>query len=137
MIAKPPCHLGCGDTGFPARTRSSFDYNDPAPEGRMRLNNILSTAVFLLTSLLSQAQQSSLSPEVQKYVRVHAERVVLEHVRVIDGTGKPAVEDRNVVIQGGKISAIQIGADVPAAVGTTALDLRGYSVMPGIVGMHN
>ncbi|MCU1272328.1 MAG: amidohydrolase [Acidobacteriaceae bacterium] len=100
-------------------------------------SRLLISSIFLLTSLLCQAQQPSLSPEVQKYVRVHAERVVLEHVRVIDGTGKPAVEDRNVVIQGGKISAIQIGADVPAAVGTTVLDLRGYSVMPGIVGMHN
>ena len=103
----------------------------------MRLNNLLFTAVFLLTSLLSQAQQASPSPEVQKYVGVHAEKVVLAHVRVIDGTGKAAVDDRNIVIQGGKISAIQAGADVPAAAGTTVLDLRGYSVMPGIVGMHN
>jgi imidazolonepropionase-like amidohydrolase len=103
----------------------------------MRLNNLLFAAGFLLISLLAQAQQVSLSPDVQKYVRVHGEKVILEHVRVIDGTGKPAVDDRNVVIQGGRITAIQPGADVPAAAATTALDLRGYSVMPGIVGMHN
>ena len=100
-------------------------------------SRLLITSVFLLTSLLSLAQQPSLSPEVQKYVRVHGEKIVLAHVRVIDGTGKPAVDDRNVVIQAGKITAIQPGADVPAAAGTTVLDLRGYSVMPGIVGMHN
>lgn len=100
-------------------------------------SRLLITSVFLLGSLLSQAQQPSLSPEVQKYVRVRGEKIVLEHVRVIDGTGKPAVDDRNVVIQGGKISAIQAGADVLTAAGTTVLDLRGYSVMPGIVGMHN
>jgi len=103
----------------------------------MRLKNLLSAVVFLLGSLLAHAQQISLSPEVQKYVHVRGEKVVLEHVRLIDGTGKPAVDDRNVVIQGGKISAIQTGADVPTAAGTTVLDLRGYSVMPGIVGMHN
>jgi imidazolonepropionase-like amidohydrolase len=103
----------------------------------MRLNKLLFTSVFLLIPLLSQAQQASLSPEVQKYVRVHAEKVVLAHVRVIDGTGKPAVDDRNVVIQAGKITAIQPGADVPATAGTTVLDLRGYSVIPGLVGMHN
>jgi imidazolonepropionase-like amidohydrolase len=56
---------------------------------------------------------------------------------VIDGTGAPAVDDQNVVIEAGKITAIQKGADVPAAEGTTVLDLRGYTVMPGIVGMHN
>jgi len=100
-------------------------------------SRLLITSVFLFVSLLSQAQQPSLSPAVQKYVRVNAQKVILEHVRVIDGTGKPAVEDQNVVIQAGKITAIQPGADVPATAGTTILDLRGYSVMPGIVGMHN
>jgi imidazolonepropionase-like amidohydrolase len=93
--------------------------------------------VFVLAALTLYAQQPPLSPAVQKYVRVKADKIILAHVRVIDGTGKPPVEDQNVVIQGGKISAIQPGADVPAATGTTVLDLRGYSVMPGIVGMHN
>ncbi len=92
--------------------------------------------VFLL-GLSASGQQASLSPAVQKYVRVNAQKVILAHVRVIDGTGKPAIEDQNVVIQGGKISAIQGGADVPASNGTTVIDLRGHSVMPGIVGMHN
>ena len=93
--------------------------------------------VFVLSSLSLHAQQPSLSPAVQKYIRVNADKIILEHVRVIDGTGKPSVDDQNVVIQGGKISAIQPGVDVPSATGTTVLDLHGYSVMPGIVGMHN
>lgn len=37
----------------------------------------------------------------------------------------------------GKISAISPGADVSPTDGTAILNLRGYSVMPGIVGMHN
>jgi imidazolonepropionase-like amidohydrolase len=41
------------------------------------------------------------------------------------------------VIEGGKISAIQSGADVAAAKDMEILDLHGYSVMPGIVGMHD
>jgi len=83
------------------------------------------------------ATPPSLSKEVLKYVRVQGPRIVLTHVRVIDGTGRAAVDDQNVVIEGGKITAIQPGADVPTAKETTVLDLRGYSVMPGIVGMHN
>jgi imidazolonepropionase-like amidohydrolase len=63
--------------------------------------------------------------------------VVLTHVRVIDGTGKPAVDDQNVVIEAGKISVIQPGKDVVSENGVTALDLRGHTVMPGIVGMHD
>jgi hypothetical protein len=97
----------------------------------------LLVAVSVVSFSAMYAQQPALAPGVQKYVRVNSARVILTHVRVIDGTGKPAVEDQNVTIEGGKISAIQAGADIPSASGTTVLDLRGYSVMPGIVGMHD
>jgi hypothetical protein len=97
----------------------------------------LLVAVSVVSFSAVYAQQPALAPGVQKYVRVNSARVILTHVRVIDGTGKPAVEDQNVTIEGGKISAIQAGADIPSASGTTVLDLRGYSVMPGIVGMHD
>jgi imidazolonepropionase-like amidohydrolase len=91
----------------------------------------------VLFSLPVEAQSPELSKAVQEFVRVGTPKVVLTHVRVIDGTGAPAVEDQNVVIEAGKIAAIQPGGDVPAAGNTTVLDLRGYTVMPGIVGMHN
>jgi imidazolonepropionase-like amidohydrolase len=103
----------------------------------MRVHRLLLYA-FLLVPLFANAQQAaSLSPVVQKYVRVNAPKVVLEHVRVIDGTGGPPTEDRNVIIERGKVTAVQSGSDTPATDGTTILDLRGYTVMPGIVGMHN
>jgi imidazolonepropionase-like amidohydrolase len=83
------------------------------------------------------AQPPELSKAVKEFVRVQSPKVVLTHVRVIDGTGSPATEDQNVTIEGGKIAAIQKGADVPAVEGTSVLDLRGYTITPGIVGMHN
>ena len=103
---------------------------------RARLFVIWHILLFVPACVCAQ-QAASLSPLVQKYVRVSTPRVVLEHVRVIDGTGAAAVEDRNVVIEQGKITAVVAGADAPAASGTTVLDLRGYTVMPGIVGMHD
>ncbi len=94
--------------------------------------------MLLVGSLATAAAQTpELSKEVQQFVRVQGPKIVLTHVSVIDGTGAPAVEDQNVVMEGGKITAIEKGADVPAANGVTVLNLRGYSVMPGIVGMHN
>jgi hypothetical protein len=93
--------------------------------------------LLLLFPFAIQAQSPELSKTVQDFVRVQSARVVLAHVRIIDGTGAPAVEDQNIVIAAGKISAVQKGADVPPAAGTTVLDLRGSTVMPGIVGMHN
>ena len=88
-------------------------------------------------SIASFAQTPQFNKNVQPYVRVNAPRVVLTHVRVIDGTGKPPVEDQNVVIEKGKITAIQPGRDVASATDTTVLSLAGYSVIPGLVGMHD
>jgi imidazolonepropionase-like amidohydrolase len=102
------------------------------------MRDIIASVLALSLSLLPAAGQTpELSKNVKPLVRVDAPRVVLTHVRVIDGTGAAAVEDQNVVIEGGKISMIQKGADVAGAAGTTVLDLRGYTVIPGIVGMHN
>jgi imidazolonepropionase-like amidohydrolase len=97
----------------------------------------LLVAVSVLSLAALDAQQPALAPGVQKYVRVNSPKVVLAHVGIIDGTGKPAIEDQNVTIEGGKITAIQVGADVAGTPDTTVLPLHGYSVMPGIVGMHD
>ena len=103
---------------------------------RCRFLVLLVLSVWSAVALNAQPPVT-LSPLTQKYIRVNSPRVVLAHVRVIDGTGKAAVDDQNVVIEGGKIVAVQLGADVASSNGVTVLDLRGYTVMPGIVGMHN
>jgi imidazolonepropionase-like amidohydrolase len=71
------------------------------------------------------------------YVTVSTPRVVLEHVEIVDGTGSAPIADQNITVEGGKIVAISPGADVPPSDGTTILNLRGDTVMPGIVGMHD
>jgi imidazolonepropionase-like amidohydrolase len=93
--------------------------------------------LLLLACLTVHAQGPELSKAVQEFVRSNAGRVVLTHVRIIDGTGGPPVEDQNIVIEAGKISIIQKGADVPIDQNTAVLDLHGHTVMPGIVGMHD
>jgi imidazolonepropionase-like amidohydrolase len=90
-----------------------------------------------LLCLATLFHADSLGPEVRKYVRVGTARVILEHVEIIDGTGAAPLVDRNLTIENGTIVAISDGATVPPGDGTTILDLRGYSVMPGIVGMHD
>src|ERR1700740_2776459 len=80
---------------------------------------------FLAFPLCVQAQALELSKTVQEFVHVQAPRIVLTHVRVIEGSGKPAVEDQNVVIESGKIVAIEAGTDVAANDGTTVLNLNG------------
>jgi imidazolonepropionase-like amidohydrolase len=76
-------------------------------------------------------------PQVtQDFLSVDAPVVILQHVRVIDGTGAPAVDDQTLVIDGQIIKAIGPSAAVPVPAGARVLDLAGRSVMPGWVAMH-
>jgi imidazolonepropionase-like amidohydrolase len=108
----------------------------PTPERRFWLP--LFCLMVLSCSQFAAAQRiDALSPQVRKYVTVSTQKVILEHVIVIDGTGAAPVRDQNISIEGGKITAISPGADQPPSEGTTIINLQGYSVMPGIVGMHD
>jgi imidazolonepropionase-like amidohydrolase len=94
-------------------------------------------AVFWASVLLStSAGAQTLSPEVKQFVKVDSPLVALTHVRVIDGTGAPARTDQTIVISNGKIASI---TDSRSATPKDAkvLDLNGYTVIPGLVGMHD
>jgi imidazolonepropionase-like amidohydrolase len=94
-------------------------------------------ALAVLGGEVMAVEPPQLSPAVEQFVRVRAPSVVLAHVQVIDGTGSAPLADRNVVIEHGKIAGIMPGSDVPPADGRIVLDLHGYTVIPGIVGMHD
>lgn len=96
----------------------------------------LLVAALALASAAASAQ--SLSPTVAAYVKVKGPRTVLRHVRVVDGTGAPALEDQDIYLVDGKIARIvPAGRDSPAPDAGESLDLAGSSVFPGIVGMHD
>jgi imidazolonepropionase-like amidohydrolase len=78
-----------------------------------------------------------LGPAVRQVVRYDSPRLVVTHVRVLDGTGAAAVEDRNVTVEAGRIAAVGPGADVAAAAGTVVIDGRGRTLLPGLVGLHD
>ena len=95
----------------------------------------VTTALLLLLTVcittFAQAPQS----DRQQFIRVEAPVIALTHVRVIDGTGAAPTEDQTVVISDGKISAIGSNVSLPA--NAKVLDLNGYTVLPGLVGMHD
>ncbi|HEV2762161.1 MAG TPA: amidohydrolase family protein [Pyrinomonadaceae bacterium] len=77
------------------------------------------------------------TPDRQQFVRVEAPTVALARVRVIDGTGGPPLEDQTVVISGGRVQSVGPSASAQVPPGARVLDLTGYTVLPGLVGMHN
>jgi imidazolonepropionase-like amidohydrolase len=99
---------------------------------RMRL--LLCTSVLIGAIALAQTQKSS---DVAAFVTVDTPVFVLKHVRVIDGTGAAAKEDQTVVIANGKIQSIGPAASGEIPQNAQELDRSGYTVIPGLVGMHN
>lgn len=90
------------------------------------------------------ASRPALSAEVREFVKIDGAAdgsgVALQHVRVIDGTGAAARENQTVVLSGGKITAMGDAAGAAAVAvpaGAKTLDLTGYTVIPGLVGMHD
>jgi imidazolonepropionase-like amidohydrolase len=96
--------------------------------------------LFLFGSLLvagitvAQTQKAS---DVADFVSVDTSVFVLDHVRVIDGTGASPKEDQAIVIDNGKILSIgpAVSAQIPR--GAQRMERFGYTVIPGLVGMHN
>jgi imidazolonepropionase-like amidohydrolase len=75
-------------------------------------------------------------PAVQPYVALPAGKIVLRHVRLIDGTGAPAREDRTLILDGAKIAAVG-GPELATPAGAKELPLPGLTVLPGLVGLHD
>jgi hypothetical protein len=108
---------------------------------RLTEMRLLVFSASLLVGLTAAAQSpmtpSQPAPDVAPFISVADPVFVLDHVRVIDGTGSPAKEDQAVVIVNGKIQSI--GPDASAQIPRDAkrIDRSGYSVIPGLVGMHD
>ena len=61
--------------------------------------------------------------------------VAFTSVRLIDGTGKPPVEDGMLVIQDGKIIAAGAGVTIPGK--AEVIDAKGKTIMPALIAAHS
>ena len=77
------------------------------------------------------------APDRQQFIRTEAPLIALTHVRVIDGTGAAAKDDQTIVISEGKIQSVEPSATAKIPPNAQTMDLNGYTVMPGLVGMHD
>lgn len=96
--------------------------------------------LFLFESLLVAATsvaQTQKASDVADFVSVDTPVFVLNHVRVIDGTGAPAKEDQAIVVATGEIQSIGPAASVQIPQGAQRMERSGYTVIPGLVGMHD
>jgi imidazolonepropionase-like amidohydrolase len=54
--------------------------------------------------------------------------------RIIDGTGKPAIENATLIIRNGRISDVGKGVKIP--VGAERIDATGKTIIPGLINAH-
>ena len=54
--------------------------------------------------------------------------------RIIDGTGKPAIENATLLIRNGRIEAVGKRVRIPA--GAEQIDARGKTIIPGLISAH-
>lgn len=95
---------------------------------------VLLAGLFLAANVAAQMQHA---PDVAPFIAVDAGTFVIAHVRVVDGTGAAAKEDQAVVVSSGKIQWIGPTTAMQKPDGAQVLDRAGYTVIPGLVGMHD
>src|SRR5262245_13815182 len=67
----------------------------------------------------------------------NAQVTALAHATLIDGTGRPALADATVLIEGHTIEAVGPAARVKPPAGASIVDLTGKFVIPGIINLHS
>ena len=97
----------------------------------------LALALVVVVATPVAAQPRQLSPQVKLYASVDAPVVALTNARVIDGTGAPARDGLTIVIQGERIAAVGLPAQVTVPPGAQVIDAGGRTVIPGLVGLHD
>jgi imidazolonepropionase-like amidohydrolase len=94
------------------------------------------TPLRLLTVALTLAAIVALPSAIAPPEARQARALVLENVRVLDGTGGPPIERGRLVIEGDRIAGVgPIGA-VPVPAGAETVDLSGRTIIPGLIDLH-
>ena len=103
---------------------------------QMRIARMLCITSMLCAPNYCSSGAPDIAQEPKEYVKVDAPLIALTHVRVIDGTGASAREDQTIIIADGKIHSVAPAAETELPYAASVMDLKGYTVIPGLVGMH-
>jgi imidazolonepropionase-like amidohydrolase len=97
---------------------------------------LLSGAAVAARPLRAQSV-ASMSDTTRAYITVSEPVVVLSNATIIDGTGAPPKPNQSIVIRAGKIAQVGPAGSIQAPSGARVMDLKGGTVIPGLVGLHD
>ena len=81
-------------------------------------------------------RMGDLALQLRSIAPVTGRAFAMINARVIDGTGKPPIENAVVIVRDGRITAVGARASIPIPTGTPTLDLSGATIAPGLWDMH-
>jgi imidazolonepropionase-like amidohydrolase len=94
------------------------------PESPLRPAFLAGLILVCFSSLTAAQNSPSASPSVQAWVGA----------RVIDGTGRPAIENATLLVRDGRIAAVGKRVKIPA--GAQRIDATGRTIIPGLINAH-
>jgi imidazolonepropionase-like amidohydrolase len=89
-----------------------------------------------LIAVPGAAQRPALTTWTRGFLAVDTPLVALTHVTLIDGTGAAARADQTIVLRDGRIQSVGASGVVAIPAPAKVIDLTGYTVIPGLVGLH-
>ncbi len=85
----------------------------------------------------NQNQTVKISDSTTPYPKYQEKRMVFTNATLIDGTGKSIKPNQTIIIENGLFKAIGNDGDIQIPKTTVVINLKGKTIIPGIVGMHN
>lgn len=107
------------------------------PWARRIPGGVAESACALVLLCVATSAAASEPADSASYLAIRTPTVALRHVEIIDGTGAAARADQTLIIADGKIAAIGPASSTKIPAGTPVRDYAGYTVLPGLVGMHD
>ncbi len=94
-------------------------------------------ALMVFSPELLAVQETGSPDDIRTFISVDEPVIALTHVQLIDGTGADPKHEQTIVIERGRITAVGPTGRVHVPDGAQVIELRGHTVIPGMVGLHD
>ncbi|WP_250253462.1 amidohydrolase family protein [Chryseobacterium sp. Marseille-Q3244] len=96
----------------------------------------LLTIFYFASTNYVHAQKTVNNSTLSSLVNVQADTLAITNVKIVDGTGKPARTDQNMIIINGKIAKVGNSSSVKIPKKVKIINGQGKTLIPGMIMMH-
>jgi len=111
---------------------AAWGHNDAAVIGGLTGRKSLHMVRNIKTGFATACLVAALAPGLP----ASAQTLVIQGGTLIDGTGRPPIENSVIVIEGDRFKAVGRSGEVAIAAGAQVVDVRGRTVLPGFIDGH-